>query len=244
MDKKCAVVVGGSGGIGSETVRMLSAKGFIVCFTYHQNERRAEELQRMSPDVAGYKMDLTVAHSVKSTFVQILKDHPIIDVVVFSVTPPITNRNILKTEWRDHEEHLQLQSRGLFWVMQGLNERITLKIKLKFIVIGTEYCIGKPPAGLSHYVQAKYSLLGLAKSMAVDLAKYNCTVNVISPGMVATPLIDQLPPKLVEITAEGNPLKRIALPADVAQVVVFLAGDVSDYLNGANLTVNGGSTML
>ena len=97
---------------------------------------------------------------------------------------------------------------------------------------------------LSHYVQAKYSLLGLAKSMAVDLAKYNCTVNVISPGMVATPLIDQLPPKLVEITAEGNPLKRIALPADVAQVVVFLAGDVSDYLNGANLTVNGGSTML
>ena len=75
-----------------------------------------------------------------------------------------------------------------------------------------------PPASLSDYITAKYGLMGLCKSLAVELAKYNCTINMISPGMTKTDLLSNLPPKLIEMTALQNPLKRIASVKDVANV--------------------------
>ena len=234
---KTALVIGGNSGIGSEAARCLAENGIKVCATYHKDKKNIQDL------ISTYQTDLLNEGSVKSTLQKILKEHKQVDIVVFSVSQPIKNKSLLNLEWKDFEEHLDLQIKGLFCVVQNLKEQIQAKHKTKFIIILTEYCIGKPPAGISHYVAAKYCLMGLAKSMAAELSKYNCTVNMISPGMVETSLISNLPPKLVELTAENNPLKRIATPKDVANVILFLSGDDSDYLNGANITVNGGSVM-
>lgn len=244
MDKKVAVVVGGSGGIGSAVVKALQKKGMTVCFTYHRNKKTAEELESSCAGAIGYAMDVMDERSVRGVFGKILTRHAGIHVVVYSVVSPITNKNILATNWNDHEDHYRMQVKGFWDVVQTLKEPIQTKKGLKFVVIATEYCIGKPPAGLSHYVQAKYALLGLAKAMVADLGRYQCTVNVIAPGMVDTPLLAPLPSKLIEMTAENNPLKRIATPEDVANVVAFLSDDASGYLNGALVTVNGGSTLL
>ena len=86
--------------------------------------------------------------------------------------------------------------------------------------------------------------MGMAKSMAIELSQYDSTVNMISPGMVETPLLDDLPSKLVEMTAYQNPMKRNAVPKDVSNAISFLASDQSDYLNGTNITLNGGGKML
>jgi 3-oxoacyl-[acyl-carrier protein] reductase len=145
--------------------------------------------------------------------------------------------------WEDIQKHIDTQVKGFFFIIQSLKPLIKSKHKIKFIIILTEYCTGKPPSGLSHYITAKYSLMGFGKSMAVELAKYNSTVNMISPGMVTTNLIKGLPPKLIEMTAETNPLKRIANPQDVSNTVLFLCSDGSDYLNGVNILVNGGGMM-
>jgi len=249
MNSKTALVLGGSGGIGLEVVNSMLNAGFRVCAAYHNNKDKIEELQAelhssSKKQLSAYQFNLPDENSVKLAFSKMLKEHPKIDVVVYSVTSPIKNKHILNADWADFNEHLELQTKGLFNVVQILKEQIKSGYKTKFIIISTEYCIGKPPAGLSHYISARYSLLGLAKSMAVEFAKYNCTVNIISPGMVDTGLISNLPPKLVEMTAENNPLKRIAAPKDVANVVIFLSSEKSDYLNGANITVNGGGVML
>jgi len=254
MKGKTALVLGGSGGIGLEVANSMLNAGFRVCAAYHNNRGKLGELQAelqasnkkqlSTKQLSAYQFNLPDANSVKLAFSKMLKEHPRIDVVVYSVTFPIKNKHILNADWADFNEHLELQTKGLFNVVQILKEQIRSGYKTKFIIISTEYCIGKPPAGLSHYISARYSLLGLAKSMAVELAKYNCTVNIISPGMTETGLISALPPKLVEMTAENNPLKRIATPKDVANVVLFLSSEKSDYLNGVNITVNGGGVML
>lgn len=244
MDKKKVIVIGGSGGIGSEIIRTLAAQGMRVSFTYFRDKETADKLQRSGPDIVGYSINLLDETEINQGITKILSVQGGVDSLVYSVTPPILNRNVLTTQWQDHLDHLCLQTRGLFYIVQALKERIRLKQKLKFIVLGTEYCIGRPPSGLSHYVQAKYSLMGFAKSLMVDLAKYQCTVNMVSPGMVDTPLIAQLPPKLIEMTIADNPLKRIATPKDVANVVAFLISDGADYLNGVHMTVNGGNTVL
>jgi 3-oxoacyl-[acyl-carrier protein] reductase len=245
MNEKVALVLGGNGGIGLEVIKSLAGKGINVCATYHSNKKDLEKLQGSNKGkVSSYQMDLSDEASINNAFDEISKEYNKIDIVVFSVTPPIKNKQILKMEWKDFQEHLDLQIKGLFYVIQNLKDQLEAKHKTKFIILLTEYCIGKPPAGLSHYVSAKYCLRGFAKSMAIEFAKYNCTVNMISPGMVDTNLISNLPPKLVEITSESNPLKRIAKAKDVANVVLFLSSEDSDYLNGVNITVNGGGIML
>jgi len=245
MNDKVALVLGGSGGIGSEIVRSMISKNIKVCATYQQNKDNLEKLQKLNEEkLSIYQMDLSDEASIKNAFDEIFKEYDKIDIVVFSATYPTKNKQILNMEWKDFQEHLDLQVKGSFYVIQNLKSQLEAKHKTKFIIILTEYCMGKPPAGLSHYVSAKYCLMGLAKSMAVELAKYNCTVNMVSPGMVDTDLISNLPPKLVEMTSESNPLKRIATAKDVANVVLFLSSDDSDYLNGVNITVNGGGVML
>lgn len=245
MNKKTALVVGGSGGIGIEIIKTFLESGIKVCATYCNNKKKLEELQEISKkEILIYKMDITDETSVKSAFNQILTDHNQIDIVVLSVAYPMKNKHVLNVEWKEFQEQLDIHTKGLVYVVQNLKEKIKAGHKIKFVILLTEACIGKPPAGLSHYVTAKYSLMGLAKSMAVELAKYNCTVNMVSPGMVDTSLISTFPPKMIELTAESNPLKRIATPKDIANVVLFLSKDDSDYLNGVNITVNGGGIML
>lgn len=245
MGKKAALVVGGSGGIGQQIIKSMLGSNIDVCCTYYTDKDKVESIHELNKESCSvYQMDLSDQISVNRAFCEIFNDHKQIDIVVFSVTLPIENKHILNACWEDFKKHIDLQTQGLFNVVQNLKEQIKAKYKTKFIIILTEYCIGKPPSGLAHYVTAKYSLMGLAKSMAVEFAKYNCTVNMISPGMVNTGLISGLPSKLIEITAAGNPLKRIAVSEDVAGVVLFLSSDNSDYLNGVNIIVNGGGVML
>ena len=113
----------------------------------------------------------------------------------------------------------------------------------KIVSILTSYTVGSPPNRLSHYVTAKHSLLGLSKALAVELGPFGITFNSISPSMTNTPLIEHLPSKLKEITANQIPLKRLAEPHDIASVAVFLCSKNSDFINGENILVSGGHTM-
>jgi len=234
---KTAMVAGGSGGIGSAIVEALQKEGINVCSTYYGQKSKKEGTDQ-------YEVDLADENSTQKAMKAILSKHGKIDIVVLSATIPIKNKPLLAMEWKDMQQHIEVQAKGLLSIVKALHAQIKSGHKTKFIIVLTEYCIGKPPAGVSHYVTAKYALMGLAKSMAAELPKYNCTVNMVSPGMVDTTLLSTLPPKLVELTAEKNPLKRIASPKDVANVVLFLSKDESDYLNGVHITVNGGERML
>lgn len=240
MSKKVALVFGGSGGIGFEIVKTLASNGIQVCSLYHTNKENAGSIKNVSL----YNADLSDNKSLNNAFNNVIKDHNLIDVVVFSVTLPITNKNILEMKWEDFEQHINLQIKGLFSVVQNLKDQINSGHKTKFIILLTEYCVGKPPTGLSDYITAKYGLMGFTKAAAIELAKYKCTFNMISPGMVQTDLIKNVPSKLVEIAIKTNPLKKIASTEDVANVVLFLASDKSDYLNGVNIMVNGGGVLL
>jgi len=237
MNNKVALVIGGSGGIGAEIAKQMAEKGMKVYSSY--NKRKTDEQHTA---VSSFQIDVADSFSVQNALSMILKERKI-DVVVFSASAKIENKPLIICQWEDYAKHIDVQVKGMFNIVSALKDQLKSKHRTKFIIILSEYCVGKPPAALSHYLTAKYALLGLGKSMAVELVKYNCTVNMISPGMTDTQLISNLPPKLIEITAERNPLGRIANPLDVAKVALFLAGDESDYLNGTNILVNGGEIM-
>ena len=144
-------------------------------------------------------------------------------------------------EWKDFQEHIDIQIKAFFTLVRLILKNSNQKERVKFIILLTEYCFGKPPSNISHYVAAKYGLMGFVKSLAAELDANKYTFNMVSPGMVETGLVSNLPPKLIEMTAQSNPLKRIATPTDVANIISFLDSEESNYLNGVNILVNGGS---
>ncbi|MDO8425121.1 MAG: SDR family oxidoreductase, partial [bacterium] len=101
--------------------------------------------------------------------------------------------------------------------------------------------MGEPVPRFTPYVAAKYALMGFAKCMAIELARFGCRTNMVLPGLTATPLTAGVPPKLFELEAAQNPLGRITTPEDVAAVVAFLVSEDAAYLNGAQISVNGGA---
>ena len=245
MKNKVALVLGGSGGIGFSAVERLLSDGFKVCATYLENKDELEKIfDRFNPSLIEiFQCDLSHEKNIDSLIKEISLLYGKIDVVVFTATSKLINRRILDLEWNEYTNHFDIQVKPVFFVIKYLSTQLKAKYKTKFIILLTEYCIGSPPKGLSHYVTSKYAALGMAKTMAVELAQFGCTVNMISPGMVETPLLDNLPSKLIEITAYNNPLKRNASPEDVSSLISFLASDKSDYLNGTNIVVNGGGVI-
>lgn len=244
--QKTVLVIGGSGGIGSEVVKSFIGLGYCVCISYYSNKKRAERLISVfSSEKAGYyHMDLMSEKSISVAMRKIFARYPMIDVIVFSPTLEVKNKSIQSIKWEDYQRHLDLQVRGMFLIVRSFLKQLQSKHKTKFIILLTEYCVGKPPTGLSDYITAKYGLMGFVKTMAVELAKYGATFNMVSPGLTKTELLANVPPKFIEMAAFVNPLKRIALPKDVVGVIIFLASEGSDYLNGAHITVNGGGVML
>jgi len=245
MTTETALVIGGTGGIGEAIVRVLAAKSFRVGFTYCRNEAKARELERLAgTEVSAHPLDLTQPSGVPAALARIVEALGKIDVVVFSPASAIQFSPFFSTAWAEFQTHYEVQARGLFETVKALQPQFKLKHRTKIIVVLTEACVGKPPSRMSDYLTAKYALMGLSKALAVELAPYQGTVNMVSPGMTPTGLIEKLPPKMLEITAETNPLKRITAPEDVAQAVAYLASKAADYLNGVHLPVNGGGTMV
>lgn len=243
---KNALVIGGSGGIGAEIVRHFVRDGRKVWATYHEKEAAAEKLISELGDskLRFFKMDTAGETSVAGAMASVLAEASKIDALVFSVTPAIAHAPVLKSEWPAFQKHLDAQVKGFYLVVKALESQIRENYKTKIVVLLSEYCTGKPASGISDYITAKYALMGMAKSFAAELSRYGTTVNMVSPGMTQTDLISGLPPKAIEFAAMNNPLKRIAVPKDVAGAVSFLISDDADYLNGINLLINGGGVMI
>lgn len=105
----------------------------------------------------------------------------------------------------------------------------------------TSYCIGTPPKYLTAYVSAKYALMGLLKSAAVEYAGKGVTVNAVAPSMTETKFLATLPDFEIEANAKASPMGRNAVPEDIVPVLKFLIDGESPYLTGAVIPVTGGS---
>src|SRR3989344_6660223 len=141
MDKKFALIIGGSGGIGLATAKTLLKQGLTVGITYNTNESELKkELREESiEDYSLYQMNLTNEKSIIGTISKILQEQGKIDVVVHCATAPITNKIIFDLSWEDFQQHLEVQIKGFFTVVKSLSSLILKNHKIKFIAVLTEY---------------------------------------------------------------------------------------------------------
>jgi len=241
--KKVALVVGGSGGIGSEICRQLSNDGYKIMVSYKNNDLGAanllEQIRSANGHCESFRSDLSSIEEVETLISTTRNLFGGISHVVFCASATLENRNFKELAWEDFQLQLNVHLRIIFEVAQRVVPIFEENGIGNIIAIGSTITDDPVPNWLP-YLTAKNSLLGFMKGLSKELGPKNIRVNVVSPSAVETSLTGNFSERSKLISVEKTPLRKLTVPSDVAETVVFLASSHSSQITGQNLRVNGG----
>lgn len=236
------LVLGASSDIGGEIIRSIDDGTSLIFAHYHRNEEKIRKLQsEVKSKLIPICADLTQAEEITSLITQIQAFYPCPDKIIHLPAPKLSFTRFKDVHWESFQSEIDVELKSIVLV---LKEFLPLMAKNKYgkiIFMLSSVCCGLPPKAMTPYTTSKYALLGLMKSLAVEYADKKITVNAISPSMVETSFLSGVPEKLVELTAATHPLKRNAVPQDIAPMVKFLLSHDADYITGVNIPIAGGS---
>lgn len=245
---KIALILGGTGGIGSATCMKLADMGYNVAIHYHRNEQKASEIvksiESKGMKAMSFNCDLMNKNEINEIVNQIERRLGNISLFINCATVKIPKIKLQNLDWDDLEKQILINIKVNLFFSQVIAPNMKETKNGKFIFLTTQFTENVPPTELLHYVTAKSALNGFAKALSVELAPYKINVNLVSPGMTETELIADIPEKALMLLAAKVPLKRLGNVEDVANVIGFLASDNSGYITGETIRVSGGQTMI
>jgi 3-oxoacyl-[acyl-carrier protein] reductase len=241
---RTVLVTGGTRGIGRAVVLGLAAAGANVVTCYRNDGEHVESLSRELKATAGehrvIRADVTDPEAVDRLLSEVESGYGRLHAVVSNagVISHVPFAELPLEEWhRVIDSHLT----GTFLVVQ--RSLRLLDEGASIVMVGSRVAtVGLPLR--SHYTAAKAGLVGLARSLSKELGKRGIRVNVIEPGVIETEEAAKLPPEkyaaLQQRYRELTAIGRLGTPAEVADVALFLVGDLSRYVTGASIAVDGG----
>ena len=255
LKNKFAVIIGGSSGIGEAVSRRFLEEGCNLVITYNSEKGKigAQNLESVAKQkkIEFYyrHLDIISKKQIQVFFSELKTLTGKLDIAVNNAGVS-SMKDFTELTEKDWDYNMDINAKGMFFCCQ---EEAKIMVKQNFgRIINTASLASKIGAPyLVHYSASKYAVLGLTFSMAMELAKYNITVNAICPGIVLTDMIQRewqwesslrgiSKEKLIKIQKESVPLTRFATPEDIANMFFFLASDDADYITGQAFNVNGG----
>ena len=242
LEGKVALITGASKGIGRKIAEKFVEQGAQVAFTYlssvDKGEALEKELQKGSAKVKGYRSDASNFVEAEKLIEAIVADFGTLDIVVNNAG--ITKDGLLMRMTEENwDDVLNINLKSIFNVTKAAS-KIMMKNRQGVFVNMSSVVGVQGNAGQANYAASKAGIIGFSKSIAKELGSRNIRTNVVAPGFIRTEMTDVLDPKVVEGWAQAIPLKRAGETEDVANVCVFLASDMSAYVNGQVLSVCGG----
>ncbi|MCI1965915.1 MAG: 3-oxoacyl-[acyl-carrier-protein] reductase [Oscillospiraceae bacterium] len=242
---KTAVITGAARGIGREIAFRFAEQGADVAAIYSGSRDAAEELcekiRALGRKASSYRCDVSNPDDVKETIVRIRSDFDGIDILVNNAG--ITKDLLIpQMKEEDFDRVLNVNLKGAFHMIRQTYMIFARKRAGRIINISSvSGLIGG--AGQANYSAAKAGLIGLTKSVARELAGRNVTCNAIAPGLIDTSMTREMNQQAKEHILETIPMKRIGQAGDVANLALFLASDLSGYITGEVIRVDGGLCM-
>ncbi len=237
------VVVGASSDIGDAIIRLEDAPDTTFVGHYHSSKDKLDALAgSLTGRLVCVQADLAREADV-AKLIDTVAELGAPDGVVFLAAPPAQTERFHKKTWGCFQHHIDVQLRGPTQLLRGLLPAMAKRKQGRVVFVSSSYTIGVPPMGLSDYVTVKYAINGLVKALAAEYGAKGLCINAVSPSMVETKFLAQVPRIVVEMSAEKSPLKRNATPDDIAPLVHFLLSPQACYLNGVNVPVTSGSAM-
>ncbi len=242
LEGKTAIITGGSRGIGKAIVEIFVKQGANVAFTYSSSSDAAKaienKLSTKNVKVKSYKSDASNFEEAQLLAASVLEEFGSIDILVNNAG--ITKDNLLmRMSEEDFDRVIQVNLKSVFNMTKAV-QRTMLKQR-KGSIINMSSVIGvKGNAGQSNYAASKAGIIGFTKSMAIELGSRNIRSNAIAPGFIVTEMTEELGEETIKQYFEAIPLKRGGTPEEIANTCVFLGSDMSSYLTGQVLNVDGG----
>ncbi len=238
---RCAVVTGGTRGIGAAIARSLKSDGAFVAVTYRGNDAAADAF-RQETGIPVYKWDVADFDACEAGMRQIEKAMDTqVDILINNagITRDITLHKMSAAQWN---EVITTNLTSCFnmcrTVIGGMRERGFGRIVNISSIIGQKGQIGQ-----TNYAAAKAGIIGFTKALALESASKGITVNAIAPGYIATDMVTALSPEILSKIVAQIPIGRLGDAREIARIVQFLVSDDASLITGATLSGNGGLYM-
>jgi 3-oxoacyl-[acyl-carrier protein] reductase len=245
--KGVVVITGASRGIGAAIAKELALNGYSIVVNYAQSTKLAEgvvkDIIAKKGKAAAFKADVADYDSVKKMVDFAYREFGIISGIINNASPPIENLNFNQLSWDHIQRHIDVQIKGAFNLCQIVLPYFLAEQDGVIINIASTVVDNVPPLMWLPYCMAKSALISFSRSLAVEYGLRGIRVNCISPGMTQTDFIADLPEKVKMVTRMQTPLRRLAIPEDIAGAAVFLFSDKARHITGENIRVCGGIIM-
>jgi 3-oxoacyl-[acyl-carrier protein] reductase len=242
-DKK-AIVTGAGQGIGRSITLKLAQEGADVVIAESNPDtgtRTAKEVEAQGRKALFLSVDVANQKQVQAMVEQVLKAWKGIDILVNNAGFDRPG-NLLKVKEEDWDAVLGVHLKGTLNCIQAVAPHMIEKGYGKIVNLSSVWGKRGAVSEIS-YSSAKAGIIGLTKSVARELGRYQINVNAILPGLILTPTIAKMAEKYQNMIIENTPLKRIGQPEEVANVVAFLVSDEASFVTGAMVEVSGGWNM-
>lgn len=242
LQNKVAIITGATRGIGRGIAIEFAKQGAAVAFTYSSSVQAATELENeltaLGVKAKGYQTNAADFEQSQKVVDEILEYFGNIDVLINNAG--ITKDNLLmRMSETDFDEVIAVNLKSVFNMTKAVQK--TLLKNRKGSIINMSSVVGvKGNAGQANYAASKAGIIGFSKSIALELGSRNIRCNVIAPGFIETEMTAKLGEEVVKNWTDAIPLKRGGSPEDIANACVFLASDMSAYITGQVLNVDGG----
>jgi len=242
LENKSAIITGATRGIGRGIAVEFAKQGANVAFTYSSSVEAASELEAelkaFGVSAKGYQSNAANFDAAQELAKEVLAEFGTIDILVNNAG--ITKDNLLmRISEDDFDKVIEVNLKSVFNLTKAVI-RPMMKQRAGSIINMSSVVGLKGNAGQTNYAASKAGIVGFSKSVALELGSRNVRSNVIAPGFIETEMTDKLDEKVVQGWRDSIPLKRGGSPQDIANACVFLASDMSSYITGQTLSVDGG----
>ena len=242
LENKTAIITGATRGIGRGIAQMYAKQGANVAFTYSSSVDAAialeEELKGYGVKAKGYQSNAAKFDAAQELAAEVLKEFGSIDILINNAG--ITKDNLLmRISEADFDDVIEINLKSVFNLTKAVI-RPMMKQRSGSIINMSSVVGLKGNAGQTNYAASKSGIIGFSKSVALELGSRNIRSNVVAPGFIETEMTAKLDEATVAGWRAGIPLKRGGSPEDIANACVFLGSDMSSYITGQTLSVDGG----
>lgn len=242
LENKTALITGASRGIGKGIAMEYAKQGANVAFTFNASVDAAKaleaELEGFGVKSKGYQSNAADFDAAQQLVKDVIEDFGGLDILINNAG--ITKDNLLmRISEEDFDKVIEVNLKSVFNLTKAVL-RPMLKQRSGSIINMSSVVGVKGNAGQTNYAASKAGILGFTKSVALELGSRNVRCNAIAPGFIETEMTAKLDPKTVDGWRDSIPLKRGGTPQDVANACVFLGSEMSAYVTGQTLNVDGG----
>ncbi|KAA1242759.1 3-oxoacyl-[acyl-carrier-protein] reductase [Aquimarina sp. RZ0] len=242
LQNKTVIITGATRGIGKGIAQVFAKQGANVAFTYSSSVEAAialeKELITFGVKAKAYQSNAASYEQAQELVKDVLETFGSIDVLINNAG--ITKDNLLmRMKEEDFDQVIEVNLKSVFNMTKAVQK--TMLKQRKGSIINMSSVVGvKGNAGQANYAASKAGIIGFSKSVALELGSRNIRCNVIAPGFIETEMTGKLDEKVVDEWRKAIPLKRGGSPEDIANSCLFLASDLSTYITGQVLHVDGG----